>query len=116
MDYRNYHQTAEDRAAIEEYFRECREVKLGYAEGQESTSCQRPKAKLAPRDAFMVAVQFPRACTCCGLVVLTEAAWDALPLVGVQADDSETLELRNCPCGSTQALLTSDRNSTVVSL
>ena len=32
------------------------------------------------------------------------AAWSALPLVGVQRDEVEALEMRNCACGSTLAV------------
>lgn len=34
----------------------------------------------------------------------TEQSWNALPLVGYQADEVETLELRNCTCGSTHSV------------
>jgi hypothetical protein len=33
------------------------------------------------------------------------AAWMALPLVGHQKDDVEDLELKDCQCGSTLAVL-----------
>lgn len=35
------------------------------------------------------------------------AEWCALPFVGIMRDDVETLELRNCTCGSTLAIVTS---------
>jgi hypothetical protein len=35
----------------------------------------------------------------------TRAQWRELQYVGAQADDVETLELRNCPCGSTIAVV-----------
>lgn len=31
-------------------------------------------------------------------------AWSRLPFVGVMADEEETIELRNCACGSTLAI------------
>jgi hypothetical protein len=40
----------------------------------------------------------------CGLAY-TRSRWDALALVGHHADDVETLEMRNCPCGSTLAII-----------
>jgi hypothetical protein len=37
------------------------------------------------------------------------AAWAALPLVGVMRIEGEpTLELRNCPCGSTLSIETKE--------
>jgi hypothetical protein len=35
----------------------------------------------------------------------TRAQWRELQYVGAQVDDIETLELRNCPCGSTIAVV-----------
>ena len=32
------------------------------------------------------------------------AAWRALPFVGFMLDEAETIELRNCACGSTLAI------------
>ncbi len=41
----------------------------------------------------------------CGCGRIHDAfAWIALPYVGVMADDVESLELRNCACGSTLAI------------
>jgi hypothetical protein len=34
--------------------------------------------------------------------------WRAAPLVGYQQDDRQRLELRNCPCGSTGAVLVAE--------
>lgn len=45
-----------------------------------------------------------KACTCCGHEY-TLAAWVALQLLGYQTDEDETLELRNCACGSTLAMV-----------
>lgn len=36
-------------------------------------------------------------------------AWHTLRFVGVQGDDVEVLELRNCVCGSTLAKLVEDK-------
>jgi hypothetical protein len=44
----------------------------------------------------------PKRCGC-GLTH-DAAAWSCLPYVGVQRDEFEALELRNCPCGSTLAI------------
>lgn len=35
----------------------------------------------------------------------TSAEWSRLPYVGEQADDEESLELRDCVCGSTRAVV-----------
>jgi hypothetical protein len=35
----------------------------------------------------------------------TRGQWEGLHYVGRQADPEETLELRNCPCGSTMAVV-----------
>ena len=40
----------------------------------------------------------------CGLAYTVES-WAALDFVGYMADEVETLELRNCPCGSTRAIV-----------
>jgi hypothetical protein len=42
-------------------------------------------------------------CTCCGIVHDGDA-WAALSFVGRMVDEVETLELRNCECGSTLAI------------
>lgn len=47
--------------------------------------------------------QFPKTHPCGASY--TEAEWQGLPLVGVQADDVEVLELRDCRCGSTLAVV-----------
>jgi hypothetical protein len=36
------------------------------------------------------------------------AVWASLPFVGIQGDEVEMLELRNCPCGSTLAVVVND--------
>lgn len=41
-------------------------------------------------------------CKRCG-ALYDDDAWETLPLVGYQADEVETLELRNCTCGSTHS-------------
>lgn len=43
----------------------------------------------------------------CGRTYTAEE-WAALELVGIMADDVETIELRNCPCGSTIAVEASE--------
>jgi len=35
----------------------------------------------------------------------TEQQWESLPIVGDQGDDVEDIELRNCTCGSTIAIV-----------
>lgn len=35
--------------------------------------------------------------------------WCKLPYVGLQVFPDETLELRNCPCGSTHAIVLEDK-------
>jgi hypothetical protein len=40
----------------------------------------------------------------CG-ATYTRVAWLALPFVGTQCDEAEHLELRNCVCGSTRAVV-----------
>ncbi len=35
----------------------------------------------------------------------TRAAWRALPFKGTQCDEVDHLELRDCPCGSTIAVV-----------
>lgn len=44
--------------------------------------------------------QFPKVCTCCRKAV-SKQEWNLLRYVGRQADDVETLEMRDCTCGST---------------
>lgn len=43
-------------------------------------------------------------CSCCRRAISQEE-WSGLPLVGIQADDVEALELRDCECGSTLAVV-----------
>lgn len=50
------------------------------------------------------APQFPKICTCCGKSH-DAAAWKALEFVGTWGDSVETLELRNCQCHSTIAVV-----------
>lgn len=49
--------------------------------------------------------EWPKACGC-GRVYCGPESWKGMKLIGVQADDFATLELRNCPCGTTLAVLT----------
>jgi hypothetical protein len=47
----------------------------------------------------------PKVCTCCGMVISAET-WRALRYVGVQEiDDEPDMELRNCECGTTLAVI-----------
>jgi hypothetical protein len=47
----------------------------------------------------------PKVCTCCGTVLSAEA-WRALRCIGVQElPDEPDLELRNCECGTTLAVV-----------
>jgi hypothetical protein len=43
-------------------------------------------------------------CTCCDRPY-TEHGWKLLPKIGMHRDWVEELELRNCPCGSTLAVV-----------
>jgi transposase-like protein len=45
---------------------------------------------------------FPKPCRCG--IVHTRDTWKDLPLAGEMPDEGVTLELRNCPCGSTLAI------------
>lgn len=49
--------------------------------------------------------QFPKKCSCCNRVH-EAASWTALPLKGIQKDEWEAMELRNCQCNSTLAVIT----------
>ena len=52
--------------------------------------------------------ELPKRCGCCGHEY-TPAAWGRLPLVGVQPVPGwPSIELRNCPCGTTLAVELSD--------
>lgn len=48
---------------------------------------------------------FPKRCAC-GVVYQDRAAWEAQPLKGFWGDEVETLEFRNCVCGSTICIAT----------
>jgi hypothetical protein len=51
----------------------------------------------------------PKYCRC-GRAYSMLDTWRALPLVGYMPDEDETdLELRNCPCGSTIAIVVERR-------
>ncbi len=45
-----------------------------------------------------------KSCTCCHRSFTLEQ-WSALPLCGPQDDGVECLELRNCHCGTTLAIV-----------
>lgn len=53
--------------------------------------------------SLSVPPQFPKRCGC-GLVH-SEAGWNALPLKGEQISDWDSLELRDCSCASTLAVV-----------
>lgn len=59
-----------------------------------------------------MASQFPKTCKVCERRYICAPDhdskffdWEALPLLGIQPDDEEPLELRNCHCGSTIAVV-----------
>lgn len=64
------------------------------------TATATPQEKCALR----LASQFPKRCGCGRSHVRGD--WAALPFIGKQVDDFEAIDLRNCPCGSTLAVLT----------
>ena len=47
--------------------------------------------------------EFPKECKMCGVDFPDAAAWRKLAYVGIQPDDEEPLELRNCYCSTTLA-------------
>lgn len=51
---------------------------------------------------------WPKTCTCCGAKI-TEDDWETMSYCGVQNGDAEIgvpdLELRNCSCGTTLAIV-----------
>lgn len=47
---------------------------------------------------------FPKRCGNCGRVY-SKPEWARLPCIGTGGDDVETLEFRNCPCGSTLTIV-----------
>lgn len=47
--------------------------------------------------------QFPKVCGCCKAAI-GEHLWSALLYRGVQEDEVQPLEMRNCRCGSTLAI------------
>lgn len=49
---------------------------------------------------------FPKQCSCCPRVIQTLADWYELKRIGEYADDVETLEHRNCTCGTTLSIVT----------
>ena len=51
-----------------------------------------------------LAAQFHKVCKTCG-TLHTRTSWKRLPLKGRQVDAYCTLELRDCPCGSTLAAI-----------
>ncbi len=48
-----------------------------------------------------------KTCTCCGQS-FTRANWQTLKLIGHQVDEDEDLEMRDCLCGSTLAVVVED--------
>lgn len=108
-DWLLWEQTDEDRAAIADFFEEERRVAQGQARVlarlQESTQNIRARQRPVIDDARM-AGHFPRACSCCGVIILSLAAWKALPAKGIQRDESGAplLEYRDCACQSTLAI------------
>lgn len=48
--------------------------------------------------------QFPKTCGCCKRAY-TVNDWIKLPYVGLQGDDEYKLEMRNCTCQSTLAIV-----------
>lgn len=59
-------------------------------------------------DEFPREESWPKTCTCCGAKI-TEDDWERMSYVGVQRGDAEIgvpdLELRNCACGTTLAIV-----------
>lgn len=55
-----------------------------------------------PRPRASAALVLHR-CSCGRTFTVPE--WEALPFVGYHEDEEETLEFRNCSCGSTRAVL-----------
>lgn len=53
-----------------------------------------------------------KTCTCCRRAI-SQKEWTQLRYVGVQADEVEALELRDCDCGSTLAVVTRSTPETV---
>lgn len=51
-----------------------------------------------------VPVQFPKKCAC-GRTVASWTEWAKLPDKGFQVDEYESLNLRDCQCGSTLAVV-----------
>lgn len=49
--------------------------------------------------------EFPKRCRNCGCEFQDAKAWRKLKPKGVQPDDQEPLELRDCYCGSTLAAI-----------
>ncbi len=48
--------------------------------------------------------QFPKVCRCCQSSH-TPAGWESLPFKGVYRDEEKALEMRDCGCGSTLAVV-----------
>lgn len=57
----------------------------------------------------LLAGQFPKRCSLCRAEIPSALVWELLPLVGVQDDGVELLELRSHGCGTTLAVLLAER-------
>ena len=53
--------------------------------------------------------EWPKACGCGR--VFSAHEWETLQFVGKMIDEVETLEMRNCPCGSTIAVQSVDEHA-----
>lgn len=60
--------------------------------------------------ARFISGQFPKVCACCARAFDVEA-WSNLRLIGHQEDAVERLELRDCHCGSTLAVVSNVRDA-----
>lgn len=60
-----------------------------------------------PTDAVTRICRFRETCSCCGRK-FGAAEWSRLQYVGIQEAPGMSLELRNCSCGSTIALVLAD--------
>lgn len=63
-----------------------------------------PRACRACNGVGLVADKPLRAKCGCG-AMYDDCTWESLPYVGTMGDELETIELRNCDCGSTIAAL-----------
>lgn len=99
-----WEQTDEDRAEIRSALGGCPSKTCGEVTRMDRT----PALIQAPVvDEAHLASQFPRSCSCCGVVFFSAAAWRALPFKGHQIDPTglvAPLEYRDCTCRSTLAV------------